>query len=98
MKDPVVRTIAAKAALYFWVAQGSEQIVLADATETNLLTEDEAAEVDKSRTRVEQINYKQASEDVIRKGKGYGEGKLIKPTTVPTSLVSIIFTKHSIVI
>ena len=71
MKDPVMRTIAAKAALYFWVAQGIEQIVLADATETNLLTVDEAAEIDKSHTRVEQINYKQASEDVIRKGKGW---------------------------
>jgi hypothetical protein len=78
MKDPVMRTIAAKAALYFWVTQGIEQIVLADATGTNLLTEDEEAEIDKSETRVEQISYEQASEHVIKKGKGYGEGKLIE--------------------
>ena len=78
MTDPVMRTIAAKAALYFWVAQGVEQIVLADATGTNLLTAHEEAEIDKSETRVEQINYKQDSEFVIRKGKGYGEGRLIE--------------------
>lgn len=73
-----MRVIAAKAALYFWVTQGIEQIVLADATETNLLTEQEAAEIDESETRVEQISYKQADEDVIKKGKGYAEGKLIE--------------------
>jgi hypothetical protein len=78
MKDPVMRTIAAKAALYFWVAQGVEQIVLADATGTDLLTEQEMAEIDRSETRVEQISYRQRSEDVIKRGKGYGEGKLIE--------------------
>ncbi len=78
MNDPVIRRIAAKAALYFWVAQGIEQIVLADATGTNLLTKDEEAEIDESETRLEQINYKQNNEHVIDKGKGYAEGKLIE--------------------
>ena len=78
MTDPVMRTIAAKAALYFWVAQGVEQIVLADATETNLLSAQEEAERDRSETRIEQINYKQDSDYVTRKGKGYGEGRLIE--------------------
>jgi hypothetical protein len=78
MSDPVMRTIAAKAALYFWVSQGIEQIVLVDATGTNLLSEYEAAEIDKSETRVEQINYTQSDEGVIKQGKGYGEGKLIE--------------------
>jgi hypothetical protein len=78
MTDPVMRAIAAKAALYFWVAQGIQQIVLADATGTNLLTDYEWEEIDKSETRIEQIHYKQASESVIKNGKGYGEGKLIE--------------------
>lgn len=78
MTDSVMRTIAAKAAVYFWVSQGIEQIVLADATGTNLLTEHEEAQIDNSETRIEQINYKQSSEDVIKKGKGYGEAKLIE--------------------
>jgi hypothetical protein len=78
MTDPVMRVVAAKAALYFWVAQGIQQIVLADATGNNLLTEHEWEEIDKSETSIEQINYKQASDSVIKHGKGYGEGKLIE--------------------
>jgi hypothetical protein len=78
MKDPVMRKIAAKAALYFWVAQGIEQIVLADATGTNLLTPQEEAEIDETETRLEQINYIQNNEEVVRRGKGYAEGKLIE--------------------
>ena len=78
MTDPVMRAIAAKAALYFWVSQGIEQIVLADATGTNLLSAAEEAEIDNSETRVEQIHYQQDNESVTRKGKGYGEGKLIE--------------------
>jgi hypothetical protein len=77
MTDPVMRAITAKAALYFWIAQGVEQIVLADATATNLLTEQEEAQIDESETRVEQINYQQSG-DTITRGKGYGEGKLIE--------------------
>ena len=78
MTDPVMRTIAAKAALYFWVSQGIEQIVLVDATGTNLLTEQEAADIDRSETRVEQINYKQSTDEILKRGKGYGEGRLIQ--------------------
>ena len=78
MKNPSVRMIAAKAALYFWVAQGIEQIVLADATATNLLNEYELKEISESRTQVEQIRYQQAGEDIVARGKGYGEGKLIE--------------------
>jgi len=78
MKDPVIRMIAAKAALYFWVTQGIKQIVLADATATSLLSEYEVEEIEKAGTRIEQINYKQVHGDIIERGKGYGEGKLIE--------------------
>jgi hypothetical protein len=78
MKDPVMRVIAAKAALYFWVAQGVQQIVLADATGTNLLSDYEWEEIDRTETCVEQINYEQAQDSVVKNGKGYGEGKLIE--------------------
>ena len=39
MTDSAIRKIAAKAALYFWAAQGIEKIVVADATGTDLLAE-----------------------------------------------------------
>ena len=78
MKDPATRMITSKAALYFWVAQGVEQIVLADATATNLLNECEVEEINLTGTHIEQINYMQATDDIIEKGKGYGEGRLIE--------------------
>lgn len=45
MTNTIIRKMTAKAALYFWVAQDVEKIVLADATKTNLLTENELAEL-----------------------------------------------------
>jgi hypothetical protein len=88
MTNPVMRVIAAKAALYFWLSQGIEQIVLADATGTNLLSEEEWEGIDKSETRVEQINYNQAAESVVKNGKGYGEGKLIEYAIDNSELLS----------
>ena len=88
MTDSVSRRIAAKAALYFWVTQGVEQIVLADATGTNLLTAEEETAIDESETRVEQINYQQDRDLVVKKGKGYGEGKLIEYAIDHSALLS----------
>lgn len=88
MTDSVSRMIAAKAALYFWVTQGVEQIVLADATGTNLLTAEEEAAIDESESRVEQINYQQDSDLVVRNGKGYGEGKLVEYAINHSELLS----------
>jgi hypothetical protein len=88
MTNPVSRMIATKAALYFWVTQGVEQIVLADATGTNLLTAEEEAAIDESETRVEQINYQQDKDLVVKKGKGYGEGKLIEYAINHSELLS----------
>jgi hypothetical protein len=78
MTNTVMRAITAKAALYFWIAQGAKNIVLADATASNLLTDLELQEIETLQTRVEQISYKQDFETVRSKGKGYGEGKLIE--------------------
>ena len=88
MTDSVSRMIATKAALYFWVAQGVEQIVLADATGTSLLSEQEEAAIDESETRIEQINYQQNSDLVVKRGKGYGEGKLIEYAINHSELLS----------
>jgi hypothetical protein len=78
MTNTVMRAITAKAALYFWIAQGAKNIVLADATESNLLTDLEMKEIESLQTRVEQISYQQDFGTVRKKGKGYGEGKLIE--------------------
>ena len=73
MTDSVSRMIAAKAALYLWVTQGVEQIVLADATGTNLLTADEEAAIDESETRDKAPLPTDAS-DTIQVGRSRGSG------------------------
>lgn len=78
MSSPVMRRITAKAALYTWVAQGVSRIVLADATGTDLLTQAEVAELATLGTEIEQVSYRQDGGLVSRKGKGYGEGLLIR--------------------
>ena len=78
MTNPLERRIAAKGALYFWVAQGVEKIVIADATGTNLLAPTEVDEISQFGTTLEQVSYQQNQEKVMQKGKGYAEGLLIQ--------------------
>lgn len=78
MSDPVMRRITAKAALYTWVAQGISRIVLADATGTDLLTQAEVAELTTLGAEIEQVSYQQDRDLISRKGKGHGEGLLIR--------------------
>jgi hypothetical protein len=78
MKNSAERRIAAKAALYFWVSQGVEKIVLADATASHLLSQAELEKIDLLGTTVEQICYSQNQDDAVLKGKGYAEGELIR--------------------
>ena len=78
MTNPTSRRIAAKAALYFWASLGVENIVVADATSSDLLVDSEIDELRKFGVRIEQIHYQQDSELIARKGKGYAEGKLVE--------------------
>jgi hypothetical protein len=72
------RKITAKAAVFFWAALGVNKIVIADATGQTLLDDKEILELNQMSVEVEQIFYLQNKELVINKGKGYGEGALIK--------------------
>jgi hypothetical protein len=78
MTNTISRRVAAKAALYFWVSYGVENIVIADATGVDLLVDSEMDELQKFGVRVEQIHYQQDNELIARKGKGYAEGKLVE--------------------
>jgi hypothetical protein len=78
MKNSAERRIAAKAALYFWASQGVKQIVVADATASNLLSRSEIEEIGLAGVPVEQISYEQNSNEISLRGKGYGEGELIR--------------------
>ena len=72
------RIITAKAAVFFWAALGVKKIVIADATGQILLDDSEVLMLNQMDIEIEQINYLQDNDLVIRKGKGYGEGALIK--------------------
>ena len=72
------RYITAKASVFLWAAYGIEKIVIADATGGSLLDEKEINLLKQMRVGVEQISYRQDDELIKLKGKGYGEGELIK--------------------
>lgn len=78
MINPVERRVAAKAALFFWAAQGIQKIIVADATESQLLTKSEVDEISLLGASIEQISYSQNTHQVVSKGKGFAEGELLR--------------------
>jgi len=78
MTNTISRRIAAKAALYFWASYGVANIVLADATGSDLLSDTEVDELQTLGARIEQIHYQQDSVMISKRGKGYAEGKLVE--------------------
>lgn len=78
MTNVAMRYVTAKASVFFWAAHGIEKIVIADATGGYLLDSEEILLLKQMGVDVEQISYYQ-NEDLIKsKGKGYGEGELLK--------------------
>ena len=78
MTDISKRIITAKAAVFFWAGLGVEKIVIADATGQTLLDKEEVLMLNQIGVKVEQIFYFQNADLVVARGKGYGEGALIK--------------------
>lgn len=77
MTNTATRQLTAKAAVFFWAAQGIKKIVIADATGKTLLNQEELQLLMQVNTSVEQIHYLQNDEIMKVKGKGYAEGELI---------------------
>jgi hypothetical protein len=78
MTNVATRYITAKASVFFWAAHGIEKIVIADATGGSLLTSEEILLLKQMGVDVEQIHYLQNDDLIKSRGKGYGEGALIK--------------------
>lgn len=78
MTSAAARRITAKAAVFFWAAQGIEKIVIADATGNTLINSDEILLLKQMNVSIEQIHYLQNNELIKSRGKGYAEGELIK--------------------
>ena len=88
MTNTTSRRIAAKAALYFWASYGVANIVLADATGSDLLSDAELDELQTFGARIEQIHYQQDSETISKRGKGYAEGKLVEFAVLNSRLIA----------
>ncbi|MBU3608171.1 hypothetical protein [Polynucleobacter nymphae] len=78
MTNLATRYITAKAAIFFWAAHGIKKIVIADATGGTLLNDEEVVLLKQMGVDVEQISYCQNDDSIKLRGKGYGEGELIK--------------------
>ena len=76
--DPTLRKISCKAAIYYWIALGQKKIVIADSTNVNLFNLIEIEEFTSFGVTVEQLKYNQDNTLIISKGKGYGEGLILK--------------------
>lgn len=72
------RIITAKAGVFFWAALGASKIVIADATGQDLLNEADLQLLHQMNVLTEQIHYNQDDALIIKRGKGYGEGRLIQ--------------------
>jgi hypothetical protein len=78
MTNPARRLLATRSALYYLAMQGVTEIVVADATNQTPIPPEEARLFADMGVRLEQIAYAQDVEEVVRRGKGYGEGALMR--------------------
>ena len=72
MTSSVTRAVTAKASVLFWAASGINRIVIADATGSTLLNNDDTELLHQLGIETEQISYIQETAPVQMQGKGYG--------------------------
>lgn len=87
MRNVATRKVTAKGAALFWAALGARQLVIADATGSTLLDAEDLALLTQMGVTVEQIAYQQDPAQVIRQGKGYGEGCLLEFALESSALI-----------
>lgn len=78
MTNVAKRLITSKGSIFFWAASSVDKLVIADATGQFLLNLKEVSLLQRMGVTVEQISYAQNHETVVKRGKGAGEGALIK--------------------
>jgi hypothetical protein len=80
LNSHVDRLVATKAAIYFWMLSGIHNIVIADATDTIILNDEDLKFAQSLNLNIEQLKYNQNINDILIRGKGYGEAKLLEYT------------------
>lgn len=78
LKSHLERQVSTKASIYFWMLSGIRNIVIADATNTHVLSDSDLHLAKSIGINIEQLIYDQDAISVQQRGKGYGEAKLIE--------------------
>ena len=74
------RLLATKAAIYFWMLSGVKKIVITDATDSVILNDEDLSIAKSLDVNIEQLKYQQNSDNILQRGKGFGEAKLLEFT------------------
>jgi hypothetical protein len=78
LSDHNARLAATKAAILYWVAQGSKNIVVVDSTNTSPLNKEDFKLLRDCGTKIEVLTFRQDQDEIMQHGKGFGEGNIIK--------------------
>lgn len=87
MSDFNHRLIAIKAALFYWIAQGTKKIVVVDSTGTSPINAADSAVIDSLGVELEILTFLQNDDEIRQFGKGYGEGKIISYALNHSSII-----------
>lgn len=78
MTGSAQRLVATKCGIFFWASQKVKRIVIADATSTKVLSDEDVKLLNGMGCSVEQIAYAQNVDETLSRGRGWGEGKLVE--------------------
>lgn len=88
MTEMAPRLLTTKAGIFFWAALGVNNIVIADATNRLVLSEEEIRLLNEMNVTIEQLAFQQDDELIKLKGKGYAEGSLILHAVENSSILA----------
>lgn len=77
MTDTARRQVATKASVFFWAAVGVDNLVIADGTNTEVLTPEDIRQIEALGVNTEQLRFRQNERILFERGKGVAEGELI---------------------
>ncbi|QWD59746.1 hypothetical protein [Polynucleobacter sp. MWH-UH35A] len=78
LNQPSERLITTKSSIFFWASLGIKKLLIVDSTLTKVLNEEDLELLRAVGIDVEQLSFQQNNEEVIHKGKGFAEGKLLE--------------------
>lgn len=88
MADQGRRKITTKAAIWMWASYGARRIVIADSTGHEILCKSEINELTSYGIDIEQIFFQQDPSEILSRGKGFAEGRIINFALENSNLIN----------